>query len=90
MTRVLTIRIRPDLLSKAEAKAARQGLDRASYIRGLIEQDLASPDKNEQHRFASEDLIGCYVSETPGQAATNARVREVMRRRHLDRRESNR
>ena len=90
MTRVLTIRIPPDLLSKAEAKAARLGLDRAKYVRGLIEDDLAGKGPKPKHKFASEDLIGCYTSGTPGQSATNARVREVMRQRYLAKRERNR
>ncbi len=90
MTRVLSIRIPPDLLSKAEARAARLGLDRAKYVRGLIEDDLAGKHPITKHKFASEDLVGCYTSKTPGQSATNARVREVMRQRSLAKRERNR
>ena len=35
MTRVLTVRIAPGLLAKAEARATQLGLDRAGYLRNL-------------------------------------------------------
>ena len=77
MTQVLSVRIPPGLLSKAEARAARLGLDRAKYVRSLIEEDLASDKSKPTHKFASEDLIGCY--EGDGRSATNTVVREKMR-----------
>ncbi len=88
MTKVLTIRIPPALLSKAEAKAARLGLDRAKYVRGLIEEDLAKPEPKTKHQFASEDLVGSLsLEEGP---YTNEKVREVMRARLLAKRDRNR
>jgi hypothetical protein len=86
MTEVLTVRIPPALLCKAEARAARLGLDRSKYVRSLIEEDLAGEKRKPKHKFASEDLIGsCQTSYLPaGTSATNARVREVMRRRQLN------
>jgi predicted DNA-binding protein len=79
MTNVLTLRIPPDLLSKAEARAAQLGLDRAKYVRGLIEEDLARKEDSPKHTFASEDLLGSVsIGEGP---YTNQRVREVMRAR---------
>lgn len=93
MSEVLTVRIPPDLLGKAEARAARLGLDRAKYVRSLIEEDLAAEKKKKpKHKFASEDLIGSCQTPylPPGTSATNARVREVMRRRHLEKREKHR
>ncbi|MEA3208084.1 MAG: hypothetical protein QOE70_1141 [Chthoniobacter sp.] len=88
MTRVLTIRIPPDLLSRAEAKAARLGLDRAKYVRGLIEEDLAEKGRKPKHKFASEDLIGSVpIGKGP---YTNQRVREMMRAKLLAKREKNR
>lgn len=90
MTKVLTVRMPPALLSKAEARAARLGLDRAKYVRSLIEEDLASESPKKKHVFASEDLIGSCEHERPGDSATNARVREVMRARLLAKRERNR
>jgi hypothetical protein len=86
MTEVLTVRIPPALLCKAEARAAQLGLDRAKYVRSLIEEDLASARVKTKHKFASADLIGCYTSPIPGVSATNARVREVMKQRQLDKR----
>jgi predicted DNA-binding protein len=85
MTKVLTVRIPPGLLRKAEARAARIGLDRAKYVRNLIEEDVASEKSKLKHKFASEDLIGCY--EGDGRPATNAVVREKMRQHGLAKRE---
>ena len=67
----------PDLLAKAEARAARLGLDRAKYVRSLIEEDLASGGKKTGHGFASTDLAGIY--EGNGKAATNLETRSRMR-----------
>ena len=88
MTKVLTIRIPPELLSKAEARAARLGLDRAKYVRGLIEEDLAAKEPARKHRFASADLAGSYVGD--GKPATNARIREMWKQRLVAKREKNR
>ena len=78
MTKILTLRLDPELLGKAEARAARLGLDRAKYVRLLIEEDLAAPPAAVRRRFVSEDLAGLY--EGPGTAATNKRVRDQLRR----------
>ena len=73
----------PDLLGKAEARAVHLGLDRAKYVRLLIEEDLkASPAA--PRKFVSEDLVGMY--EGPGITADNATVRERLRNPHTDRR----
>jgi len=88
MTKVLTIRISPDLLSKAEAKAAQLGMDRAKYLRSLVEDDVRSTENAPRHRFASEDLVGIH-SEKPSLPATNARTTEMMRRKILAQRERN-
>lgn len=88
MTQVLSVRIPPALLSKAEARAAQLGLDRAKYLRSLIEDDLASNKSKPKHKFASEDLIGCCVGD--GRSATNSVVREKMRQHGLAKREKNR
>lgn len=90
MTKVLTVRIPPALLCQAEAKAARLGLDRAKYVRGLIEEDLAKKEPKKKHKFASHDLMGIYESPVLEKGATNAVVREMMRRRLLEKRERNR
>jgi len=79
MTKVLTVRIDADLLGKAEARAARLGLDRAKYVRSLIEEDLADADDASPHKFASEDLVGMY--EGSGRSATNAASRRHLRKR---------
>ena len=80
MTKVFTLRMDAELLGKAEARAARLGLDRAKYVRTLIEEDLAEGGAETPRKFASEDLAGMY--EGPGQAASNGAVRERLRRNH--------
>ncbi len=77
MTKILTLRLDPELLSKAEARAARLGLDRAKYVRSLIEEDLATPQAAAQRKFASEDLVGMY--EGSGYTADNSSVRGQLR-----------
>ena len=79
MTKVLTLRMEPDLLEKAEARAARLGVDRAKYVRSLIEEDLASGGKKTSSGFASSDLAGMY--EGTGKAATKSETRARMRRK---------
>ncbi len=78
MSRVLTVRIKPELLAKAEERAVQLGLDRAGYVRSLIEQDLKN-SRSVHRRFASEDLVGAF--RLGGQSATNDRVRARMRNR---------
>lgn len=78
MTKILTVRLDPDLLGKAEARAARLGLDRAKYVRALIESDIARGAKIAARKFASEDLAGMYRGR--GLPATNAEVRARLRR----------
>ena len=78
MTKILTLRLDPDLLGKAEARATRLGLDRAKYVRSLIEEDLAGEPDTALRKFASEDLAGLY--EGPGIAATNDSVRGRLRK----------
>ena len=73
MTRIVTLRMSPALLEKAEAKAARLGVDRAKYLRSLIEEDLATGAKKSESNFASSDLAGMY--EGDGKAATNQETR---------------
>jgi hypothetical protein len=79
MSKVLTVRIGPQLLAKAEARAAQLGLDRAGYVRNLIEQDLETATIPARRRFASEDLVGAF--RLGGESATNSRAREMLRQR---------
>jgi hypothetical protein len=79
MTKVLTIRLDPDLLGKAEARAADMGLDRAKYVRTLIEEDLAAAAESPPRKFASEDLAGIY--EGTGEPATNSSTRTRLKNR---------
>jgi hypothetical protein len=86
MTKVLTVRLPVDLLGRAEARAHRLGLDRAKYVRQLIEQDVEEAAvMPARSRFASEDLAGTF--RLGGRAATNARVRRQLAGR-ADRREA--
>ena len=79
MTRILTLRLDPVLLERAEARAARRGVDRAKYVRSLIEEDLASGENQTGPGFASSDLAGMY--DGSGKAATNQETRAQMRRK---------
>ena len=79
MSKVLTVRIAPQLLAKAEARAVQLGLDRAGYVRNLIEQDLEAAKMPGRRRFSSEDLVGAF--QLGGGPATNSRVREMLKRR---------
>jgi len=79
MTKVLTLRIDPVLLEKAEARAARLGVDRAKYVRLLIEEDLASGGMRSDSGFASSDLAGIY--QGTGKAATNQETRARLSRK---------
>ncbi len=79
MTKILTVRLDPVLLERAEARAARLGVDRAKYVRSLIEEDLAAGEVAGGSGFTSSDLAGMY--EGCGKAATNQETRERMRRR---------
>jgi hypothetical protein len=85
MTEVLTVRVSPELLVKADVRAAELGLDRGKYIRSLIEQDVAeSARAAPTHRFRSEAFIG----STPlGRGPyVNRRVRALVRERLTTRR----
>ncbi|HAB18080.1 MAG TPA: hypothetical protein PLX89_01050 [Verrucomicrobiota bacterium] len=88
MSRVLTVRVAPHLLAKAEARAVQLGLDRAGYVRNLIERDLETSNGQSRRPFASEDLVGAF--ELGGGSATNQRVREVLSRRSRSKRETDR
>ena len=79
MSKVLTVRIAPALLAKAEARAVQLGLDRAGYVRSLIQQDLEQSGGKARHQFASEDLVGAF--RLGGKSASNQRVRQMLRRR---------
>jgi hypothetical protein len=86
---MLTVRVPPELMAKADARAAQLGLDRGKYVRSLLEQDLAdSAQDKKPRRFASESFIG---SAPLGRGPyTNRRVRAIVRERLSARREKNR
>jgi hypothetical protein len=88
MSHVLTVRMKPALLTKAAARAAQLGLDRGQYVRDLIERDVNGNHDTRQPRFASEDFIGS-VSLGAG-PYTNERVRAAVRARLGGQREKHR
>lgn len=77
MTQVLTVRVSPDLVAKADARAAELGLDRGKYLRSLIEQDVSAAARGRRKRkFVSEDFIGSVpLGLGP---YTNRRVRAIL------------
>jgi predicted DNA-binding protein len=83
MTKILTVRLPPDLHDKAGARATRLGLDRAKYVRSLIEDDISECNRGKPRSFASQDLVGLYQGDPV--AATNASVRERLQNRTLGR-----
>jgi len=86
MTQILTVRVSPDLVAKADERAAELGLDRGKYLRSLIEQDVKSSRRRRRKRkFASEDFIGSTPLELG--PYTNRRVRDIVRKRLLGKRE---
>ena len=82
------MRIDPGLLAKAEARAVRLGLDRAGYVRSLIEEDLRTAKGHSSRQFVSEDLVGAF--RLGGKSATNARVREKLNACSRSKREAHR
>jgi hypothetical protein len=62
----------------------RLGLDRAKYVRSLIEDDLSGARGRTPRVFASEDLVGLYQGDTG--PATNASARGRLRARVAARR----
>lgn len=89
MTHILTVRVAPDLLAKAERRASELGLDRGKYVRSLIEQDVATAAGRSRTRtFTSEDFIGSVpIGLGP---YTNRRVRALVRGRASRKREAHR
>jgi predicted DNA-binding protein len=84
MTKILTVRLPEELHQKAEARAMRLGLDRAKYVRALIEGDVSEAARNAQSTFASEDLVGLY--EIGAESATSVSVRQRLQARAAARR----
>jgi hypothetical protein len=86
MTQILTVRVPPALVAKADARAAELGLDRGKYLRSLIEQDLeTSAGERRKRKFASEDFIGSVpLGLGP---YTNQKVRGIVRERLQAKRE---
>ena len=88
MTQVLTVRVPPDLIARADRRAAELGLDRGKYVRSLIEQDVTTARPRSKRTFVSEDFIGSVpLARGP---YTNRRVRAIVRERLAARREKDR
>jgi hypothetical protein len=89
MSKVLTVRIAPELLAKAESRAVQLGLNRTGYVRSLIEHDVEASKGSSKHRFASEDLVGAF--RLGGYSATNSETRRMLKRQRSQKaRESDR
>jgi len=79
MTKIFTLRLDAVLLNETEARAARLGLNRAAYVRSLIQVDLSKTEETKAGSFSSEDLAGMY--EGNGRVASNPEVRSRLRAR---------
>jgi hypothetical protein len=75
-------------VAKADSRAAQLGLDRGSYVRSLIEQDVVAGETTRKRRFASEGFIGS--APLRGGPYDNRRVRAILRARLVRAREKNR
>ena len=89
MTQVLTVRVPPDLIAKADRRAAELGLDRGKYVRSLIEQDVTTTAKaRSKRKFVSKGFIGSVpLARGP---YTNRRIRAIVRERLAANREKDR
>jgi predicted DNA-binding protein len=79
MTKLLSVRVKPELFSAIDARSDELGRNRSQYILGLIQRDLDEAHGRRRHRFASDDLIGSIRTGIP--SGDNATVREVIRKR---------
>lgn len=88
MTQVITLRIQPALLAKADSRASQLGLNRGKYLRDLIERDVAADSGKARRSFASES----YIGSTPLGSGpyTNDSIRATVRTRLHAKREKNR
>lgn len=88
MTKPISLRARPSLISAMDARAAQLGQDRTKYILALVERDLSEAQKPRRHKFASHELIGAFSTNTG--PATNENTRRIISQRLKERREKNR
>jgi len=78
MTTTFSVRAKPSLLAKIQARAAELGFDdRSKFILWLVEQDLSRGAP--KHKFSSEDLLGSV--ETGLKDGTNATIRRLAAQR---------
>jgi hypothetical protein len=78
MAIVLTVRVPSALLAKVDRKAAALGRDRATHVRELLKQDVATEPPHPK-RFASLSLKGKYAIAC---GSDNAAVRAALAARH--------
>jgi hypothetical protein len=79
MTKPISLRARPSLISAMDARAAQLGQDRTKYILTLVERDLSEAKKPRKYKFKSYDLIGAY--HTGIKSGDNATIRKIIRQR---------
>ena len=80
MTKLLSIRVKPEVFTAVDERSDELGRNRSQYILGLIQRDLDEANSRRRHRFASDDLIGSIRTGLP--SGDNATVREVIRKRY--------
>lgn len=79
MTKLLSIRVKPELISAIDERSDEVGRNRSQYVLGLIQQDIEGARRRSGHRFASDDLIGAIRTGIP--AGDNATARAVIWKR---------
>ena len=77
MTKLLSIRMNPEVFSAIEERSGELGRNRSQYILALIQNDLTAAKS--QRRFSSEDLIGSIRTGIP--SGDNATVRRHIQKR---------
>lgn len=79
MTKLLSVRVKPAVLSAMDERAAELGRNRSQYVQMLVEQDLEEARKRDERGFRSEELIGSVRTGIP--SGDNVTVRETIRKR---------
>lgn len=77
MTKLLSIRVKPEILSAIEERSGELGCNRSQYIMELIQRDIGKAKS--RRRFSSEDLIGSVSTGIP--AGDNKTLRHLINKR---------
>lgn len=77
MTKLLSIRVKPEILAAIDERSGELGRNRSQYILDLIQNDIGKAKS--RRRFSSEDLLGSL--RTGISAGDNSTVRDLITKR---------